>query len=456
MMFINASLSQLQSALVSDRNLVKAFDLHTLAFSKALVEGSRQDNKESISFEPEQRCAPGKESTAHYGAIVCGGCKIFFARTVTSGKGYVCEKGGKCSITGKYGKRSKCRACRFQMCLLAKMSPHAVGKTREERVNEYIEPVKIEEEEPIVGYYDEADVLNEENLSTNIFNLLHTEPVTAAQYLVNLELSITNQKGMCYAENFSKECDGSMGIDTAFYFAMSITANLPIDYILEQCCDHPLENFRLTWLRCHIEYCAAIEDVALLEESEKFRLVTTSMMPCVLLVMGASMIRVMEKRKETDPKASIRECVAQVTAFSDFAKIAIDKFTVNVFEELLDMNMTKEEFVILKIYTLFNGRGQEENNTILEFRSKYADLLRRFLNATITDEEIRMKRLERILNLFYSLRITSAAYDNWWAEIFSGNVCGLQEKLIYDFSISNIDPTLCQFLKQETNSENEV
>uniref|UniRef100_A0A1I7UZM7 Nuclear receptor domain-containing protein n=2 Tax=Caenorhabditis tropicalis TaxID=1561998 RepID=A0A1I7UZM7_9PELO len=90
-------------------------------------------------------------ATSHYGGTVCGGCKIFFSRTVQSRKGFVCERGGQCPMNA--GKRAKCRACRYQLCLKAHMSPEEVGRLRDMRMGDYNSTVK--KEGAVVGYFED-------------------------------------------------------------------------------------------------------------------------------------------------------------------------------------------------------------------------------------------------------------------------------------------------------------
>ena len=58
----------------------------------------------------------------HYGGQVCKSCRAFFRRAVEHSKFVVfgCKHSGNCNINHK--SRTRCMACRFQMCLKAGMS----------------------------------------------------------------------------------------------------------------------------------------------------------------------------------------------------------------------------------------------------------------------------------------------------------------------------------------------
>ncbi|KAE9548135.1 hypothetical protein FO519_008651 [Halicephalobus sp. NKZ332] len=59
----------------------------------------------------------------HYDVPACSGCKTFFRRTVLSSKDYkLCKNGGNCDIVSG----TRCRACRFDRCLLYGMNPAAM------------------------------------------------------------------------------------------------------------------------------------------------------------------------------------------------------------------------------------------------------------------------------------------------------------------------------------------
>uniref|UniRef100_A0A0M3IKE5 Nuclear receptor domain-containing protein n=1 Tax=Ascaris lumbricoides TaxID=6252 RepID=A0A0M3IKE5_ASCLU len=65
-------------------------------------------------------CA-GRASGHHYDVASCNGCKAFFRRSYISGKRYKCKMSSKCTITE--GKRTLCRACRYNKCVEVGMRP---------------------------------------------------------------------------------------------------------------------------------------------------------------------------------------------------------------------------------------------------------------------------------------------------------------------------------------------
>lgn len=52
----------------------------------------------------------------------CNGCKTFFRRTIVLNKTYMCKKKGKCDLF----EGERCRACRFDKCILSGMNLEAI------------------------------------------------------------------------------------------------------------------------------------------------------------------------------------------------------------------------------------------------------------------------------------------------------------------------------------------
>ncbi|CAJ0587461.1 unnamed protein product, partial [Mesorhabditis spiculigera] len=99
-------------------------------------DGERASTSEERDIKPEKvdldaavaqfgescRVCRAPSAALHYGAVTCGGCKIFFLRAVMSASAVLCEKDNQCRNL------SKCRFCRFQRCIAAGMKPSMVGK----------------------------------------------------------------------------------------------------------------------------------------------------------------------------------------------------------------------------------------------------------------------------------------------------------------------------------------
>uniref|UniRef100_A0A0M3ICN1 Nuclear receptor domain-containing protein n=1 Tax=Ascaris lumbricoides TaxID=6252 RepID=A0A0M3ICN1_ASCLU len=60
----------------------------------------------------------------HYDVPSCNGCKAFFRRSFVSGRRYECKKNRKCKLNE--GRRTSCRACRYNKCVEVGMKPQLV------------------------------------------------------------------------------------------------------------------------------------------------------------------------------------------------------------------------------------------------------------------------------------------------------------------------------------------
>ncbi|KAI1707148.1 zinc finger, c4 type (two domains) domain-containing protein [Ditylenchus destructor] len=61
----------------------------------------------------------------HYDVPSCNGCKTFFRRSLITYKTYACNYNGMCHITN-VSEINRCRACRFDRCVLVGMNPRAM------------------------------------------------------------------------------------------------------------------------------------------------------------------------------------------------------------------------------------------------------------------------------------------------------------------------------------------
>ncbi|EFO87056.1 hypothetical protein CRE_21661, partial [Caenorhabditis remanei] len=208
-------------------------------------------------------------ATSHYGGTVCGGCKIFFSRTVQSKKGFVCERGGQCPMNA--GKRAKCRACRFQLCLKAHMSPEEVGRLRDMRNCDYPPGPMVRREGFVVGYFDEnsqpstslQDCSNQIISCIDIHNYGNDE-MSVLQTFVNLERSSDNNAALRFGDQFPRMCNAGIDMSSAMEFPMPICEKIPMDYIRKEFLEDPKTNMKLFWCRNvnhFLEWTCANEDL---------------------------------------------------------------------------------------------------------------------------------------------------------------------------------------------------
>ena len=84
----------------------------------------------------------------------CSGCKTFFRRTVISDKHEICYDGGHCDILGG----SRCRACRFDRCILYGMNPSGLKLPENLPLGTVVGKMNRRKREPLAtGYYQSVE-----------------------------------------------------------------------------------------------------------------------------------------------------------------------------------------------------------------------------------------------------------------------------------------------------------
>ncbi|KAI1703739.1 zinc finger, c4 type (two domains) domain-containing protein [Ditylenchus destructor] len=101
-------------------------DSEYLTFTSGELQNAQLEPKNfAQNMEVPTKCLVCGLSTncCHYDVPSCNGCKTFFRRTLVSSKTYVCKLNGMCS---RMHGINRCRACRFDRCILAGMNPRAM------------------------------------------------------------------------------------------------------------------------------------------------------------------------------------------------------------------------------------------------------------------------------------------------------------------------------------------
>ncbi|KAI1699843.1 zinc finger, c4 type (two domains) domain-containing protein [Ditylenchus destructor] len=101
------------------------FDSKYLTFASSELQNELKPINFARVVEVPTRCLVCGLSTncCHYDVPSCNGCKTFFRRTIVSSKTYLCKLNGMC--TRMHG-MNRCRACRFDRCVLVGMNLRAM------------------------------------------------------------------------------------------------------------------------------------------------------------------------------------------------------------------------------------------------------------------------------------------------------------------------------------------
>ncbi|EGT48622.1 CBN-NHR-277 protein [Caenorhabditis brenneri] len=390
-------------------------------------------------------------ATSHYGGTVCGGCKIFFSRTVQSRKGFVCERGGQCPMNA--GKRAKCRACRFQLCLKAHMSPEEVGRLRDMRMGDYTPMVK--KEGCIVGYFDESsqpstslqDCANQIISFIDVYNYGNNE-IGVLNMLVNIERNFENNGLNRVIGSFPKECRANMALLNAIGFPIPICDRIPMDYVRKIFLEDPKTNMKLFWcrnVRHFLEWANANDDLGHFSRKEKTLLIAENFISISCLTSFFGFLKIQreefERSSEDDkvhPPCS-PEWFSEISDLNPEVKISIHRAISEIMEPMDSLDITLEEIILLKYIMLFNEPSRTSDDIdiyrIRCYRLKYCELLRKYIKKQIPDPEKRLARLSELIKIMESVKNTSMYLDKWMTIFHTANTCEMNELLVYDFHV---------------------
>ena len=174
---------------------------------------------------------------AHYGAIVCNSCRLFFRRFAHQKP--ACNSGFKsCSVMGQA--RTKCKSCRLQKCFEVGMDSQLVNKTKkaiaayfaqEEAIAQPLgndQPNPVNDSDPVVQFILEASVEtsqefgnyseSEEAIAQPLSNDIdHPNPVNdsdpVVQFILEASVETSNEFGNYSESEGSEESSKTINSD---------------------------------------------------------------------------------------------------------------------------------------------------------------------------------------------------------------------------------------------------
>ncbi|CEF59987.1 Protein ultraspiracle [Strongyloides ratti] len=136
------------------------------------------DKNSSEKFSPNDESFPevcvvcGDRACSHYyyGVAACHGCKCFFWRSVKSGTEYKCRYNKNCDI--RINRRSACRYCRFQRCLVVGMQVESVRSVYNKNYTTKNQRKEIDKKNV---YNRNDEIIKQENTSPLSYNNIDNE-----------------------------------------------------------------------------------------------------------------------------------------------------------------------------------------------------------------------------------------------------------------------------------------
>ncbi|CAD6194550.1 unnamed protein product [Caenorhabditis auriculariae] len=416
-------------------------------------------------------------ASLHYGGVVCGGCKIFFARAVKNPRGFACERQGSCEMGP--GRRSKCRSCRLNLCYKARMRSEAVGQVRDLRTKEEDSTDEslpttssaspAPESKPIVSIiskleYQRIDPLEVPSTSMQarchqIRSHIDMYPSFDDRAIVamfhNIERNCDNNLGYASAGKYPSEFSTDVPVDLALLHPRPISDEVPIAYVRKKFSENPEEMFKEFYCRTIVHFFAwtsAIEDFSQLNMRQRKILAIEAVVPGCLMMhaFGMSQWRV----KNGAPKLPTSSEIDLKTMIDDHPhlKEVIETFQFHVLEPMNVLQITAEEYSCIRLILLWSGGESVLDMELARaLRDRYGILLMALLRAALPDaaEEEVKRRYSQLFEYFNSVKTISTRFVSWMTMMFARDLCGMRDTLIYDLHVHSPGSTTGKVPKEE-------
>ncbi|KAK6747204.1 hypothetical protein RB195_000429 [Necator americanus] len=384
-------------------------------------------------------------ATLHYGGVVCGGCKIFFARAVQRKIYYVCEKSGTCQMTS--GKRSKCRSCRFQRCLKARMCPEEVGKLKDMKVpNRPVSQPK--EEKNVVPYFDLRALRCSKCEEIQNIKVPMLERLGEAEGVKSIARMFTNLERACDNEAYLSHvpgryyCDLDVPLTQAMQNPYLVSERTPVCWRASRPLEDPEDVLKPSYCRLvlhYLEWLSAIEDFMVFDETQRIRLITSHMIPTILLTLGFNTIKHESPNLLLCNSFFFSKKKFESMEYGLKVALLVDELETTIIAKLRELHVCEEEYVLLKLVLLFTNRDVlvgEIAETMKQIRSKYVYLLVHVVKSSLKSQPVELiDRLHALLQLLAPLTSISEVVELCLVHIVALDIAGMRGQLTFDLHL---------------------
>ncbi|CAJ0952864.1 unnamed protein product, partial [Mesorhabditis belari] len=405
---------------------------------------------EVLSMEPNEkfcRVCAAPSASLHYGALTCGGCKIFFLRAVISSSAFLCEKTNNCRNL------TRCRFCRFQRCIAAGMKPAMVGKKegamkRPTRVTDL--PLALVGTSAVPQLHCHLIPSGSETFVEMMKRKENSKG--DVRVLVELERFCDNNHGKDFPDNdFHYDID--VPLKEGFQEPWRICERTPMKYDSGRKRSLSLDSsdqLRSSYCRSSLHFLdwsrGTPEVWDLAERDRIFQLCSTSTSIVLFSaaynsyrygVDGLAFGHQMRLPKNGhDPAMS--DC--RYRSFNIMLVDYVQRFLMSVFEET---RITVEEFVLLKKILFFTSPpclSDLGNSIVRQAKRKYECMLVKHLSDKYKEENeyFLMKRLSQLMGLIPHCMKIGHLGDTLFAKMVIYNVKNIRGRLSIDMHVKSI------------------
>uniref|UniRef100_A0A7I4YI68 NR LBD domain-containing protein n=1 Tax=Haemonchus contortus TaxID=6289 RepID=A0A7I4YI68_HAECO len=347
------------------------------------------------------------------------------------------------------GKRSKCRSCRFQRCLKARMCPEEVGKLRDLKGPERCK-VKTEEENSVIPYFDCDDIrcLQFENISHMGIPFLDRFGLAEgvkyiARIFVNLERSCDNDT---FATSVAERNFHSLDVSLrkAVQNPLLVSERTPVGWQPLEALDALESTAKPSYCRLvlhYLEWLAAVEELATLDEKRRLKFTSMHVIPSILFTISFNTFKYKSGRLLLCKGFFFSEKKQQSNdEHRDVTELIVNELERSIVNRIRELDVCEEEYVLLKLVLLFSHKeslGGESNEMMIRLRGKYVQILLQFVKQSQKDcsTERTINRMSSFFELLSSLNKISEMVELCLVHIVALDIAGMRGELTFDLHL---------------------
>ncbi|VDO29377.1 unnamed protein product [Haemonchus placei] len=264
-----------------------------------------------------------------------------------------------------------------------------------------------------------------------------------ARMYVNLERSCDND---AFATSVAERHFPSLNVSLrkAVQNPLLVSERTPVGWQASKPLDDPKSTVKLSYCRLvlhYLEWLAAVEELATLDEKRRLKLASMHVIPLLLLTISFNTFKhksarlllcngfffLQEKQQSSDKHCDVIEMIVN----------ELEKNIVNKFREL---DVCEEEYVLLKLVLLFTHKeslGEESNELMIRLRDKYVQILLQYVKQSQKDCSVEktINRMSSFFELLSSLNKISEMVELCLVHIVALDIAGMRGELTFDLHL---------------------